>query len=69
MIYNTDPGFEYDSVTYNNDFVILKLDVPLNFNKDVKPACLPPSKAYLDLSSKKEQCFASGWGNVKTDGG
>ena len=24
---------------------------------------------YLDLSSKAEQCFTSGWGNLKTDGG
>ena len=67
IIFNTDPGFEY--IFPNNDFVILKLDIPLIFDKDVKPACLPSSKAYLDLSSEQEQCFTSGWGNLKTDGG
>ena len=69
IIFNTDPEFEYNFTNTNNDFVILKLDIPLNFDKDVKPACLPSSKAYLDLSSKAEQCFTSGWGNLLTDGG
>ena len=69
IIFNTDPEFEY--IFPNNDFVILKLDIPLNFEKDVKPACLPSSKAYLDLSSEEEEeeCFTSGWGNLKTNGG
>ena len=66
IIFNTDPEFEY--IFPNNDFVILKLDIPLNFDKDVKPACLPPSKGYLDLSSTEEQCYTSGWGDL-TNGG
>ena len=37
---------------------------PLDFNEDVQPACLPPSKAYLGLGSTEEQCFTSGWGLI-----
>ena len=65
IIFNTDPEFEYNFP--NNDFVIIKLDIPLNFDKDVKPACLPSSN-YLDLNSKEEQCYTSGWGDL-TNGG
>ena len=46
----------------DNDYIILKLDSPLDFNDDVQPACLPPSKSYLGLDSTEEQCFTSGWG-------
>ena len=71
IIFNTDPGFEYMLQNiYDNDFVILKLDIPLDFDKDVKAACLPSSKGYLDLTSteKEEQCYTSGWGDL-TNGG
>ena len=47
-----------------NDWIILKLNSSLDFNNDVQPACLPPSKAYLGLDSREEKCFTSGWGET-----
>jgi trypsin len=62
IIENTESP--YNPSTYENDFVIFKLDSPLDFDNDVQPACLPPSTAYLDLTSTEEQCFTSGWGTL-----
>ena len=66
VIYNTNSGFEYNSGTLNNDFVILKLSNPLELNDNVKPACLPSSSDYLDVSSTEERCFTSGWGTLES---
>ena len=66
VIYNTNSGFEYNSGTLNNDFVILKLSNPLELNDNVKPACLPSSTDYLDVSSTEERCFTSGWGTLES---
>ena len=66
VIYNNNPGFQYNSGTLNNDFVILKLDSPLTLNDDVQPACLPSSTSYLDVSSTEERCFTSGWGTLSS---
>jgi len=60
VIDNTDLPF--NSQTFENDFVIIKLDSALILNNDVQPACLPPSNTYLGLGSTEEQCFTSGWG-------
>ena len=45
-----------------NDWIILKLSAPLEFNNDVKPACLPQSPNYLQGDSTEDQCYTSGWG-------
>ena len=66
IIWNNNPGFQYNSGTYDNDFVILKLGSPLEFNADVQPACLPSSASYLDTSSTEERCFTSGWGTLSS---
>ena len=65
IIWNQDPGFVYDDNTLENDFVILKLGSPLEFNQDVQPACLPPSANYLDINSSEDRCFTSGWGSLQ----
>ena len=39
-----------------NDFVILKLESPLELNNDVQAACLPDSDDYL-VNTEEEQCF------------
>jgi trypsin len=67
VIYNNNPGFQYNSGTLNNDFVILKLSDPLELNDNVKPACLP-SSGYLGVSSTEERCFTSGWGTLSSGG-
>ena len=63
IIENND--LPYNSFTKDNDYVIFKLDGPLDFNNDVQAACLPPSDAYLGLTSSGEQCFTSGWGTLQ----
>ena len=65
-IWNQNVGFEYDDPTKDNDFVILKLGSPLQFNNDVQPACLPSSSGYLSLDSTKDRCFTSGWGQLQS---
>ena len=47
----------------NNDWIILKLDEPLNLGGDVQKACLPLSSSYLPLTDSKDQCWTSGWGH------
>merc|ERR1739846_242030 len=68
IVWNTNAGQTYDSGTLDNDFVILKLESPLELNADVQPACLPSSAAYLDTSSTEERCFTSGWGTLSPGG-
>merc|ERR1739848_319977 len=68
IIWNTNSGFEYNPGTLDNDFVVLKLASALTLNDDVKPACLPSSATYLDVSSAEEQCFTSGWGSLSSGG-
>merc|ERR1712156_395011 len=61
-------NIQYNPNTLENDFAILKLDSPLELNDDVKPACLPTSSDYLDVSSTEEECFTSGWGTLSSGG-
>merc|ERR1719266_1273912 len=68
IIWNTNSGFEYNPETLDNDFVVLKLASALTLNDDIKPACLPSSATYLDISSSEEQCFTSGWGSLSSGG-
>merc|ERR1739838_801936 len=68
IVWNTNAGQTYNSGTLDNDFVILKLESPLELNADVQPACLPSSAAYLDVSSTEERCFTSGWGTLSSGG-
>merc|ERR1719483_1681373 len=68
LVWNTNSGFTYNPSTLDNDFVILKLDSPLELNVEVKPACLPSSAGYLDVSSSEDRCFTSGWGTLSSSG-
>ena len=60
IILNTEPGFAYEESSIKNDIAILKLSLPLKFNKQVQPACLPP-KTWFPKDGK-EDCYVSGWG-------
>ena len=56
--------FPYHSVAAGYDFVIFKLDTPLEFNEEVQPACLPTSDFYPEYDSTVgDRCFTSGWGD------
>ena len=54
---------DYLFVYPNNDWVIVKLDSPLELNDDVQPACLP-SADYLSTTETEARCFTSGWGKL-----
>ena len=64
IIWNKDIGFVYEKHTKDNDYIILKLGSPLQFNEDVQPACLPSSSSFLGLESTKTSCVTSGWGKL-----
>ena len=43
------------------DYAIVELTEPLDFNTNIKPACLPTADFFLDLG---EPAVASGWGKL-----
>ena len=62
-----DTANPYNSGTLNNDWVILKLDSPLELNNDVQPACLPSSSWMPEnTAAVAERCFTSGWGTLSS---
>jgi len=65
VIWNTNDGFEFNNTIKDNDFVIVKLGSPLQFDDNVQPACLPSSQKYLDFETTEERCFTSGWGKLQ----
>ena len=64
-IWNQDQVFDPDEG--NNDWIILKLDSPLNFNEDVQPACLPTPNWFPELDASS-RCIVSGWGLLEYPG-
>ena len=64
-IWNQDQVFDPDEG--NNDWIILKLDSPLNFNEDVQPACLPTQNWFPELDASS-RCIVSGWGLLEYPG-
>ena len=64
MISNND--LPYNSQTLDNDWIIAKLESPLEMNSDVQAACLPSSSEYLSSSSTEDRCFTSGWGTLSS---
>ena len=59
FVWNTER--EYNSITNQNDIIILKLKSPLTFNSKVQPACLP-SADWAPENDANNKCFVSGWG-------
>ncbi|XP_012673441.2 trypsin-2-like [Clupea harengus] len=57
------PHPQYDDVTYDNDFMLIKLMEPAVFNKYVQPIPLATS-----CSQPNAQCLVSGWGNQINSG-
>ena len=66
IVLNNEIGFVYEKDTHDNDYIILKLGSPLQFNENVQPACLPSSSSFLGLDSTKTSCFTSGWGKLSS---
>ena len=60
--------FVYNPVKFTNDWIILKLGYPLDFNEDVYPACLPTSPDWFPETDPNNRCFVSGWGNLEFEG-
>jgi len=65
VISNND--LPYNSNSLNNDWVIVKLDSPLELNNNIQPACLP-SADYLPATATEARCFTSGWGTLSSGG-
>merc|ERR1712165_384659 len=65
VISNND--LPYNSNSLNNDWVIVKLDSPLELNDNIQPACLP-SANYLPATATEARCFTSGWGTLSSGG-
>merc|ERR1712001_433093 len=63
----SNPDLPYNSQSINNDWVIVKLDSPLELNDDIQPACLP-SADYLPATATEVRCFTSGWGTLSSGG-
>ena len=58
----------YDPTKFTNDWIILKLDIPLDFNEDVYSACLPLSSDWSPEIDPNNRCFVSGWGHLEFEG-
>ncbi|XP_053317812.1 transmembrane protease serine 11C-like [Spea bombifrons] len=56
----------YTMLTQRNDIALLKLSVPLNFTKYVRPVCLPETS---DVFPDNSSCYVTGWGALKEGGG
>ncbi|KAI0240908.1 Transmembrane protease serine 3, partial [Lamellibrachia satsuma] len=54
---------KYDKPTTNNDIALLKLKIPIRFNKNVTPICLPEKDVTGDTL-----CVSTGWGATKNTG-
>ncbi|KAL1123625.1 hypothetical protein AAG570_002701 [Ranatra chinensis] len=55
------PHPNYNTNTLDNDIAILKFDKPVEFNKRLRPACLPPPKK----SFAGDDGIVTGWGVTK----
>lgn len=59
------PSYSSSPVT-RNDFSLVRLDAPMNFNSCVGSVCLPEQDADVD---EKTECWITGWGTLKSSGG
>ncbi|KAM9216262.1 trypsin-like [Dugong dugon] len=57
------PHPDYNSATYDNDIMLIKLSSPATINTWVAPVSLPTSCA-----TARTQCLISGWGNTESFG-
>ena len=64
-IWNQD--LVYNASSFSNDWIILKLESPLDFNEDVQPACLPTPNWFPELDASS-RCIVSGWGLLEYPG-
>ncbi|XP_030059680.1 transmembrane protease serine 2 [Microcaecilia unicolor] len=55
----------YDSETKDHDIALMKLRIPISFNSNVKPVCLPNFGMPWEAP---KQCWISGWGATYEEG-
>ena len=53
--------FPYNANRIKYDIALLKLSSPLEFNDDVKPACMPTVEI-SSIAYSNDDCYISGWG-------
>ena len=61
----SNPYLPFNCQTYDYDWIILKLNCPLEMGTNVQPACLPSSN-FLPITSTIDRCFVSGWGDLSS---
>nr|XP_008256676.2 serine protease 40 [Oryctolagus cuniculus] len=49
---------------FGSDITLLQLDIPVEFNSHIRPACLPDNSTVLPMDSS---CWISGWGMLTED--
>ena len=57
---------QYDSITANNDMVLLRLHKKASYTNYVRPACFPDATTTRFTSG--EECYVTGWGALQTKG-
>uniref|UniRef100_A0A8C3SLQ3 Peptidase S1 domain-containing protein n=1 Tax=Chelydra serpentina TaxID=8475 RepID=A0A8C3SLQ3_CHESE len=53
---------DFDTLSYDSDIALIRLDVPLEYNTVVRPICLPNS---TQLLSSSILCTMTGWGSTQ----
>lgn len=58
----------FNSVSFQNDIAILKLEKRVEFNSEIQPICLPMEPALRNKDYTKTQPFVAGWGATSFNG-
>lgn len=53
---------EYNPSFVENDIALVRLEKPVKYNENIKPACLPKSNTNMYIGSS---AVVSGWGTTK----
>ncbi|XP_048873187.1 elastase 2 like [Brienomyrus brachyistius] len=56
---------KWNPLFIRNDIALVKLETPVTFTDDIKPACLPEAG---DILPNEAPCYITGWGRLYTGG-
>lgn len=55
----------YTDIRSSGDIALVELETPVNFNRVIRPICLPDSSVEFPTGM---ECWVTGWGNTKYEG-
>ncbi|CAM5147615.1 unnamed protein product [Natator depressus] len=55
----------YTDIRSSGDIALVELETPVNFNRVIRPICLPASSVEFPTGM---ECWVTGWGNTKYEG-